>query len=463
MIVVIIEKLAHSKTPQLFNAMNKLWLIVEREYLTRVKKKSFILVTLLSPLLFVAIFTVPALIAVFAGKEQRTVAVVDDSGTFAMPSDTSSRVLFSLLDEPLDVLKTTYKGRGFDGVLHIPAFEDTIKRLKISYFSEGQLSIGTKSYIEDIVASGAEEFKIKKAGYSEEIMQGFKTRVSLDQKETALNEAGELVEKDKKNSAVIATVIGFVAGFLIYIILIVYGTMIMRSVMEEKTSRIVEVIISSVKPFQLMMGKIIGVSAVGLTQMVIWIALTVALTSLAGIFLNVDPAAAQNAMNPMGQPEQQAEMLNQSSEIFSTITGQNWGYIIPLFLIYFLGGYFIYSSLFAAVGSAMGDDMGESQSLSLVAMAPIILSIILLSPVIENPTSSLATWMSIIPLFSPVIMSARLAFEPPLWELALSITLLIASAVFFVWLSGRIYRVGILLYGKKATFKELVKWTFSNE
>lgn len=442
--------------------MNKLWLIIEREYLTRVKKKSFILITLLSPLIFVALFTIPALVAVFAGKEQKTVAVKDDSGVFTVPDDTSSRVAFTLMNEPLDVLKATYKGRGFDGVLYIPAFQDTVKRLKISYFSEGQLSLGAMNFIEDKVAEQTEDFKIKAAGYSEEVMEGFKTKVLLEQKEIAFSETGELIETDKKNSAGIATAIGFISGFIIYIVLLFYGTMIMRSVMEEKTNRIVEVIISSVKPFQLMMGKIIGVSAVGLTQMVIWIVLTVVLTSVAGMFLNVDPAATQTAMNPMGQAPQ-AEVMSQSTEIFSMITSQNWGYIIPIFLIYFLGGYFIYSSLFAAVGSAMGDDMGEGQSLTLVAMAPIIISIILISPVIENPTSPLATWMSIIPLFSPVIMPARLAFEPPLWELAVSIFLLIASSVFFVWLSGRIYRVGILLYGKKASMKELAKWTFSNE
>lgn len=277
--------------------MNKLWLIVEREYLTRVKKKSFILITLLSPLIFVALFTVPALVAVFAGKEHKVVAVRDDSGVFSVPEDTSARVTFSLLNEPLDVLKATYKGRGFDGVLHIPAFQDTIEKLKISYFSEGQISLNAMNYIENQVARQVEQHKIKAAGYNEEVMEGFKTRVSIDQKEVAFNEKGELIETDKKNSAGIATAIGFIAGFIIYIVLLFYGTMIMRSVMEEKTNRIVEVIISSVKPFQLMMGKIIGVSGVGLTQMIIWIALTVVLTSLAGIFLKVDPAAKPEAQS----------------------------------------------------------------------------------------------------------------------------------------------------------------------
>lgn len=441
--------------------MNKLWLIVEREYLTRVKKKSFILITVLSPLIFVALFTAPALIAAYAGKEHKAIAVKDDSGVFSSPKDTSGRITFTLLDEPLEVLKATYKGRGFDGVLYIPAFQDTVKKLRISYLSEDQISLTTTEFIKNQVSEQVEKYKIKAAGYSEKVMESFKTNISIDQKEVALNDKGQLVETDKKNSAGIATAIGFIAGFIIYIVLLFYGTMIMRSVMEEKTNRIVEVIISSVKPFQLMMGKIIGVSGVGLTQMVIWVAMTVALTSIAGIFLNISPETAQTAMGPM-QGMQQEQVMDQSAELFKMITTQNWGYIIPFFLIYFLGGYFIYSSLFAAVGSAMGDDMGESQSLTLVAMAPIILAIILLAPVIENPTSPLAVWLSVIPLFSPIIMPARLAFEPPLWELLVSIVALLASAVFFIWLSGRIYRVGILLYGKKASLKELVKWTFSN-
>lgn len=245
-------------------------------------------------------------------------------------------------------------------------------------------------------------------------------------------------------------------------ILIFYGTMIMRSVMEEKTNRIVEVIISSVKPFQLMMGKILGVSAVGMTQMVIWIGLTIGLTAIAGIFLPMDAADMQNSMGPM-QQVQPDEALVQLNETLDLIKSQNWSFIIPMFLFFFLGGYFIYSSMFAAIGSAMGDDMGESQSLTIVAMFPIIISVIVLAPVIENPTSSLAFWMSIIPLFSPVIMPARIAFEPPIWEIILSMVLLAGTSIFFVWLSGRIYRVGILMYGKKGTLKELGKWIFTSE
>ncbi len=441
--------------------MDKLWLIIQREYLTRVKKKSFILITLLSPIIFVALFTIPVLVTLFAGKETKSLVVKDDSGIFVPPSDTAARVTFSLSQEPLAVLKATYKNKGFDGVLYIPAVEPNGGKLNLSYFSEGQLSLSVVSYVEKRVAEQVEAKKIKDAGYSEDVMKNFKVSISIDQEELAFNEEGELVETGKKNSAELATAIGFISGFIIYIVLIFYGAMIMRSVMEEKTNRIVEVIISSVKPFQLMMGKILGVSAVGLTQMLIWMFMTFVLSSVATAFLGMDTAAMQTSM-----PAQQGgseEMASQASMVFEALASQNWGYILPLFLFYFVGGYFIYASLFAAVGASMGDDMGESQSLSMVAMAPIILSIILISPIIENPTSALARWMSIFPLFSPVLMPARLAFEPPLWELLLSMVMLAGSAVFFIWLSGRIYRVGVLLYGKKATLKEMVKWTFSGE
>ncbi len=441
--------------------MDKLWLIIQREYLTRVKKKSFILITLLSPLIFVALFTVPILVTLFAGKEQKSLLVRDDSGIFVPANDTSANVSFVVAQEQLSELKRTYKLRGFDGVLHIPALQGNEDKLKLNYFSEKQLSLSVVSFIEQQVAKQLEAKKIIDAGYSEEIMKGFKTDVGIEQEELAFNKEGQLVETGKKNSAELATAIGFIAGFVIYIVLIFYGAMIMRSVMEEKTSRIIEVIISSVKPFQLMMGKILGVSAVGLTQMLIWMVMTFVLTQVATAFLGVDPSAMQSSM-PMQQPPPDV-IASQAGAVFEAITSQNWSYILPLFLYFFIGGYFIYASLFAAVGASMGDDMGESQSLSLVAMAPIILAIILISPVIENPTSSLARWASIFPLFSPVLMPARLAFEPPLWEVLLSMVVLAGSAVFFVWLSGRIYRVGVLLYGKKATLKEMVKWTFSRE
>jgi ABC-2 type transport system permease protein len=440
--------------------MNKLWLIVEREYLSRVKKKSFILITLLSPLLFVAMFTLPALIALFSGKEQSNIAIKDDSGIFVNNIKSTDVVNFVFQQEPLDELKKSYKSKGFTGVLYIPDFKDLNASLSVHYFSEGQLSLGTQGFIENEVAKRIEAHKIKQSGYDEAVLKSFETRVSLEQKELVFDENGNLTESDKKSSAAIATAIGFFSGFIIYIILIFYGAMIMRSVMEEKTNRIVEVMISSVRPFQLMLGKILGASAVGLTQMVIWIALTIVLLMLAGLFLPLDQAASMQApLSPMQQPPPDAAIAK-VAETLDLVSQQNWSYIIPVFIFFFLGGYFIYASLFAAVGSAMGDDMGEGQSLSFVAMMPIILSILMMGPVIDSPNGPLAVGMSFIPLFSPVIMPVRIAFDPPFWQVLLSMVILAASAVFFVWLAGRIYRVGILLYGKKATLKEMGKWMF---
>ncbi|MEY3052522.1 MAG: hypothetical protein RLY31_2307 [Bacteroidota bacterium] len=437
--------------------MNKLWLIIEREYMTRVKKKSFILTTLLSPLVFVAIMTVPVLLATLSEREEKSIAILDASGTIRPPADSNSHLHFTVIrDQHLDVLKMTYRDGGFEGILYVPPFPDTVRNLRVQYFSDGELSLSEADYMEGLVRNQAEDFKILAAGYQEAELARLKVRVDLEQKELTLAESGELLETDKRNSAQVATVIGFAAGFIVYIILLFYGTMIMRSVMEEKTNRIVEVMISSVRPFQLMLGKIIGVSGVGLTQMLIWVALTLALTTLAGTFLGVEAATG----GPMSADPAPAD---QSAALFTMLTGQEWDYIIPLFLLYFLGGYFIYASLFAAVGSAMGDDLGESQSLTMVAMAPIILSIVMLGPVIEDPNGTLAVWFSIVPLSAPVIMPARLAFEPPLWEILLSLGLLSASSLFFIWLSGRIYRVGILLYGKKANLKEMSRWIFTKD
>jgi ABC-2 type transport system permease protein len=438
--------------------MNKLWLIIQREYLTRVTNKSFILITLLSPLILVGIVMLPVMLAVYTGKEYKRILVKDDSGIIDSLAS-SDNVTFTMRTEPLETMQATYKAEGYDGLLYLPAFKDLTKDLRVMYYSANQLSLTTKMVMESRVAEKVESYKIKAAGYNEDVMEGFKTKVSVEQKERALNEQGQWVETDKKNSANIATAIGFIAGFIIYIVLIFYGAMIMRSVMEEKTSRIVEVMISSVKPFQLMLGKIIGASAVGLTQMLVWIILTVVLLTAAQTFFHVDPAAVQDGMANL--PQQQTNIPGaETSELLQTIGQQNWAYILPLLLFFFIGGYFIYASLFAALGSAMGDEMGESQSLSFIVMFPIIVSVILLQPVVENPNSPLAVWMSIIPLFSPVIMPARIAFEPPVWEVGLSMLLLVLGAVFFMWLSARIYRVGILMYGKKVTLKEIGKWMF---
>ncbi|MBK7935631.1 MAG: ABC transporter permease [Lewinellaceae bacterium] len=247
--------------------------------------------------------------------------------------------------------------------------------------------------------------------------------------------------------------------FLMFMMVLVYGQMVMRSVMEEKTSRIVEVMMSSVKPFELMLGKILGTGAVGLTQMIIWVVLSGAVTFLIPLVMGFDASSMPTPANtPQIDPEQ---MQGEGIRIMAELSKQNWPLIVFSFIIFFLGGYFIYASMFAAIGSAMGDDLGEGQSLVLPVTIPLSLAFYIVSMAgWRNPDSGLMVFASMFPLFSPIAMPFRMAFNPPWWQVALSLTLVVLAAFFFVWLAGRIYRVGILLYGKKVTLKEIGKWLF---
>ena len=249
---------------------------------------------------------------------------------------------------------------------------------------------------------------------------------------------------------------GGIMGFLMYMVIFIFGNMVMRSVMEEKINRIVEVMISSVKPFQLMLGKVIGVGGVGLTQLLIWMILIPVIILLAGAFVN-DPGQAQQMAESMW-PGMQDTANAQISMVLKEFGSLNWWLILPSFVIFFLGGYFIYSSLFAAIGSAIGDDLGESQGLMMPIIIPVIFALMIMMSSLENPNSGMAVFGSIFPLFSPIVMPARLAFDPPLWQVLVSLGLLIITSLFFIWVSGRIYRIGILMYGKRLTFREIWKW-----
>jgi ABC-2 type transport system permease protein len=436
----------------------KLWLIINREYLTRVKKRSFILMTFLTPVIMVAFMVIAGFIFAYQGEKSR-IAVKDDSGLNMVISSSSQKIVFLNQKDNLESLKEDYIENGFDGLLHIPVIKNINNEVRPQYYSEKQLSLSTIALIENRIAKKLRQEKIKALNLSEKDVENIETsNVSLEEKSITVGEDGKLKEEEKTNNAAIATAIGGVMGFLVYIVLFVYGMMVMRSVMEEKMNRIVEVMISSVKPFELMLGKIIGVGFVGLTQFTIWALLTTGLMFIAGFFMpDIDPSSMQ--MTGANAPDVEA-MEYQIAQTISLIGQQNWWLILSTFIFYFLGGYFLYASLFAAVGSAMGDDLGEGQALTLPITIPIILAIYIMFAVIENPNSSLATWSSIFPLFSPIVMPARIAFEPAWWELGISMIVLLATSIFFVWLSGRIYRVGILMYGKKVTLKELGKWMF---
>ena len=440
--------------------MNKLRLIIKREYLTRVKKRSFILTTILTPLAFALFFVVVSLIFSYDSGEKKRIVIRDEAGVLentTIQDKEDGSLYFVKSTESLDALKTAVEEKKYDGILVIPAIKDLKeKRQTVYYYAEDQLSIDAKTSVESRITEVMRDYKIEAFGFDKKELQSLRTSVTLDPKPL------DDTEEDVSSFASwIAAAIGGGMGMVMYFTVFIYGMMVMRSVMEEKTSRIVEVMMSSVKPFQLMLGKIIGVGMVGLTQLAIWAILIPIVYFVVALIFGFSGAGFDASAAPAPDMEIDPEDIQaMAMQVLHEIKNQNWWLLIPLFLFYFLGGYFLYSSLFAAVGSAMSDDMGESQALTLPITIPVIIAFYIMIVAVRSPHSGLAVWSSIFPLFSPIVMPARLAFDPPVWQVLLSIVLLIAGALFFVWLSARIYRTGILMYGKKVTLKELGKWMF---
>ncbi|RMG77906.1 MAG: ABC transporter permease [Bacteroidetes bacterium] len=437
--------------------MKKLWLIIQREYLVRVRKKTFILTTILMPLLVIAIYALPILFVKLA-EDEKHIVYKDDSGYFEnIPS--AKTIHFTPDNRPLEELRKVYKSEGYDGVLHIPPLRNLNANIKVEYFSDEQISVTTSEAIERRLEKRIRNKKMEAAGLTQAQLDQLDTEVTLREIKESVTGEGELVQKDGQANAGLATGLGMMMGMFMYIILLIYGSMVMRSVQEEKINRIVEVIISSVKPFQLMLGKVIGVGAVGLTQIVIWVVLLMLLQMIALPLLGLTGGGGMPDPGAMSGVDPE-EAMGVAQQMMEAVAALNWAFILPMVVLFFLGGYFVYSSLFAAVGSAVGDDLGESQTLVFPIMLPIIIAIFITMSIMNNPNSSIAVFGSMFPLFSPIVMPARLAFDPPLWQVLLSLAILLGSAVFFVWLSGRIYRIGILMYGKKITFKEIWKWMF---
>jgi ABC-2 type transport system permease protein len=416
--------------------MHKIWLIIKREYLVRVRKKSFIVMTLVGPLLMAALLIVPTYLA-NESQEIRTIAIEEDGFEFSNQLEDTEFLNFSKIpSEEASLLKTNFEESSYYALLYI-------EKENFTLYSNQQISLSVSNDIENQLEKIIEHQKLKAAGIDLTI---------LEEAESIVNIVTKIISEDgnTSNSQAEASMgIGFICGILIYMFIFMYGTMVMRGVIEEKTSRIVEVIISSVKPFQLMMGKILGVALVGLTQFVLWILLTFVLATIAE-FAFIDASSMTTELNP----EQQSIIL---SKISNLTGGINLLQIFISFIFYFLAGYLMYSALFAAVGSAV-DAEADTQQFVLPITIPLLLSFILIQPIMENPDGPLAFWMSIIPFTSPVIMMVRLPFGVENWELALSVGILIFSFILTTWLAGKIYRTGILMYGKKASYKELWKW-----
>ncbi len=442
--------------------MSKLRLIIRREYLTRVRTRAFLLGTLLTPLAFGAFFLIQGLMMSYKNNEKRKIVVFDEAGIVKPGTGIADErgLQFSLAPQgaDLEALKNEVRAKKYDGVLRLPPLASlAVNKQTVYLYSDEQFNPETEGLIKRRIASKFEDFKIDSLHLDRKSLNDIKTEVSLDPE--PIDKKGD--DASSMTSGV-AMGISFFMGIAMYMLVLVWGSIVMRSVMEEKMNRIVEVIMSSVRPFDLMLGKIIGSAGVGLTQLIIWAVLNTIIIIGVQMMFGIDPAAAQASGMPGGMPPGAAEeMQDKLPLLMNEIMRQNWWYIMGISLLFFLGGYFLYASLFAAVGSAVGDDMGEAQSLTLPITIPIIIAFLLMTTVVMRaPHSPLAVFASIFPLFSPIVMPGRLAFHPPVWQVILSVIVLIATAIFFVWLSGRIYRVGILMYGKKVSLKELSKWMF---
>ncbi|MCH8558046.1 MAG: ABC transporter permease [Balneolia bacterium] len=427
---------------------NKFGIIFKREYLTRVTSKAYILTTLLAPLIFLGIFLIPIAVTLLSPDTQRVVALVDETEVIAprmIEINPNQFVVFpDLTLEEIRTKVTTGELNGF--VVIDEEVLDGTRTPELIYGGTG--GVGFVADVRSALRTSIRDEKLDRAEVTEEIRGIMAERVSLTTR--VLTETGE---EEQDTSALF--IVGIILGMIMYTAMFVYGGIVMRGVIEEKTSRIVEVIVSSVRPFELLMGKVMGVGALAVTQFAFWI------LAIAGISAASTPILlyffGSRVSEAAGSSDTQAAMATIESELPFTIPEIGFGLILG-FIIFFVLGYLMYSALFAAVGSALESET-ENQQLTLVVSLPIIIPIFFLSPVSTDPDSTLAFVLSMIPLFSPIIMPVRMAImNVPLWEVALAITLMAATFIALIWLSARIYRVGILMYGKSASLRELARW-----
>ena len=451
--------------------MKKIFLIIQREYLTRVRKRSFIVMTILGPMLMAATIVIPIYLATRT-NETKTVAVLDESGIFYEKFKDSDDIRFHYLVSDLATAKANFSKSNDHALLFIPKTEVTLPTNAILY-SEKSVNINVTSYIRNVMSKQIEELKLqarlrelqtdKKDPVSvDDILRSIKTSVDINT--IKIGDDG----KESKSYTEINMVLGMFAGILIYFFIFMFGSQVMRGVIEEKTSRIVEVIISSVKPFQLMMGKIIGVGLVGLTQFLLWVVLTFGIVTIVTSTMSsgsIRKSATEQMMNqkqnmnPAVSPA--ISSRDESSEgmgsVMEAINSVNFPVMIGAFIFFFLVGYLLYAALFAAIGGAV-DSESDTQQFMLPITLPLILSIVMAQFIIRDPDGPVAFWLSIFPLTSPVIMMIRIPFGVPYIQVVLSMVLLLLGFLGTTWLAARIYRTGILMYGKKVNYKELWKW-----
>jgi len=445
---------------------SKTSLVLKREYLSRVKKKSFILMTILGPILFAGFFAFVGWMATKKDTSEKNIAVIDKTFLFHETLKNTETLTFDFVkDKTVQDIRKNFEESGYYAVLYIdPIIANSSDGVKL--FSNKKVSLTVQSYIEKSIEGKKLNELLKIEGIEKSVIDNAK-------KESNINIVTRQWDGDeeKKSSSEIATALAFGCGILIFMFVLMYGIMVMRGIIEEKSNRIVEVIVSSVKPFQLMMGKIVGIALVGLTQFAIWIILTGLLVTVGMKFIMPE------ASNPKANTEITQTIMDQAGSMttampeVAVVTEQNkfmdiiesignfdWGFIIFAFLFYFIGGYLLYAAIFAIIGAAV-DNETDTQQFMFPVMIPLYIGFYAMFNIIKNPDTAMADWLSIIPFTSPVVMLARIPFGmPPLWQILLSMGLLILTFIGATWFAGKIYRTGILMYGKKPSYKEIWKW-----
>ncbi|MBO5808647.1 MAG: ABC transporter permease [Bacteroidales bacterium] len=442
-------------------------IILSREYLTRVKKKSFLLTTFLVPVFFAAMCILPSVIMFMAKDEGKKIAVVDQSGIVMPYFESSEAVTYSdYSGEPVDSMKFRFEELGLDALVVVSPLDSAARTVSVVSYSNKPLSVELKERIGSKVSDAVEDYRIAlyDVGDLKKIMEDVEADISVST--YTLDESGE----EKITSSEVYMIISMVLSIIIYMFIAMFSGMVMQSVIEEKASRVVEVLVSSVKATELMFGKIIGVACVALTQFFLWILLTLILVAGFSAFVGFDtlmgdPAQTEQMMEMTAQmggvdvKEMTEAMADESGlgAVISTLSNINWGQMILAFIVYFALGYLLYASLFAAIGSAVENEADTNQ-LQLPVTIPLMLAFFIALYAFNAPDSAVVWWGSMIPLTSPIVMLARIPFGVPGWELALSIALLIGTFIACGWVSAKIYKIGILMFGKKTTFKDLWKW-----
>lgn len=422
---------------------NKTGLIISREYFTRVKKKSFLITTILVPIVIIAFYAIIIAITIKGSDEKHKLAVIDESGLLLKNNAVGNSEMVFIKNETEASFTKKYKEEAYDAFLYIPRINiDSPENIRLH--SAASVSLPLIKSVEKRVNEAIENERLKASAISESDYKKIASDINIEN--TIDTETGS-----KKSVAGIAYAVSFACGILIYMMMIIYGTQVMRGVSEEKTNRIAEVIVSSVKPFQLMTGKIIGIGAVGLTQFAIWIILILTM-QLAIPLIFPDIMNQMTAAGAGGVNESKAATVLQGLSSLPLLK------IGLSFMFYFLGGYLTYASLFAAVGSMATDDQQDTQQLMFPILMPIILGFVIMTKAITDPHGNLAVFGSLFPLTSPIVMMGRITYDVPAWEIALSMLLLVACFLFLTWVTAKIYRTGILMYGKKPSWKEMIKW-----